>query len=174
MKNFNYLRLHWVNTFILFTCSIGVVSANDNAENLIELHPSSSGTYTISAEMAPAVKSEFLLDTGASMVMISNKLFKQISKHHKPVSTGKVAASMANGKVKTIPTYSLPSLVLGNGCDVGPVEVAVVRGASRNLIGLNALSKLGAMTLDIQHATLATTECPKAKSLLSAQSVVMN
>ncbi len=172
MKIFQNLRLHRLNLLLIIFSLCTIVQAEEVTKNIIELHPSSSGTYTISGQMAPAVKSEFLLDTGATMVMISNKLFKEISKHQKTTSTGKVAASMANGKVKTIPTYSIPSLVLGNGCEVGPVEVAVVRGASRNLIGLNALSKLGAMTLDIQHATLSTTECPK--TLLTAQSVVVN
>ena len=126
----------------------------------IELHPLPTGTYTLSGQLTPSLKEEFLFDTGASMVMIGKKLFDQISKHHKPVSTGKIAAVMASGNVKTIPTYTLPSLVLGNGCDVGPIEIAVVRGATRNLIGLNALSKLGSITIDIQHGKLLIDECP--------------
>ena len=126
----------------------------------IELHPVSSGTYTIAIQFAPAVEAEFLLDTGASMVMMNDKLFKAITKHQKTVSTGKVAANMASGRIKSIPTYEIPSLVLENGCDVGPIEVAVIRGASRNLIGLNALSKLGRITLDLQDTKLIAADCP--------------
>ena len=130
----------------------------------IELHLASSGTYTLSGISANTIEAEFLLDTGASMVMISSKLFKQIKQQQQLVSTGKIAAAMASGRMKTIPTYMLPSLLLGKGCDVGPIEVAVVRGATRNLIGLNALSKLGKLTLDIQAGTLSASECPHQKT----------
>jgi predicted aspartyl protease len=146
-------------TLLALTISKSVI-ADSEKQYQFELHPLPTGTYTLSGELAPSVKEEFLFDTGASMVMIGKKLFDEISKHHTPISTGKIAAVMASGSVKTIPTYTLPSLVLENGCDVGPVEIAVVRGATRNLIGLNALSKLGSITIDIQHGKLLTNECP--------------
>ena len=136
----------------------------------IDLNPLASGTYSLQAHPAPGLRAEFLFDTGASMVLISEKLFRQISKHKKPKSSGKVAAAVATGKLKTIPTYTIPSLVLDNGCDVGPVQVAVVRGATRNLIGLNALSRLGRITIDIQNEKLSTSECPHP--LLNADKVV--
>lgn len=126
----------------------------------ISLHPVSSGTYTLAIQFAPSVNAEFLLDTGASMVMMNEKLFRLITKHQETTSTGKVAANMASGRIKSIPTYLIPSLVLENGCDVGPLEVAVIRGANRNLIGLNALSKLGVITLDLQATKLITADCP--------------
>ena len=142
---------------LVLTCP---TMAETTTQYEIELHQSRSGTYTLSASTGVEIEAEFLLDTGASMVMISSKLFKQISQQQKLVATGKIAAAMASGRMKTIPTYHLPSLVLGKGCDVGPLEVAVVRGATRNLIGLNALSRLGRLTLDIQAGTLSASECP--------------
>lgn len=126
----------------------------------IELHPVSTGTYTIAIQFAPEIKEEFLLDTGASMVMINHKLFKSISQRQNTILTGKVAANMASGRVTSIPTYEIPSLILANGCDVGPLEVAVLRGATRNLIGLNALEKLGRITLDLQDTKLIAADCP--------------
>lgn len=136
----------------------------------IELRQVASGTYTLLAQPAPGIKAEFLFDTGASMVLISDSLFRLISKYKKLQGSGKVAAAIATGKIKTIPTYTISSLVLANGCDVGPVEVAVVRGATRNLIGLNALSRLGRITIDMQKDKLATTECPNP--LISTDKVV--
>lgn len=130
----------------------------------IELHPVSSGTYTLAIKFSPTIEAEFLLDTGASMVMMNDKLFKAISKHQKTIPTGKVAANMASGRIQAIPTYQIPSLVLENGCDVGPLEVAVIRGASRNLIGINALAKLGRITLDIQDTKLIAANCPSKLS----------
>jgi predicted aspartyl protease len=125
----------------------------------IDLHPLSTGTFTIAIKFSSALEAEFLLDTGASMVMMSDKLFNAITKYQKTIPTGKVAANMASGRIKSIPTYQIHSLVLENGCDVGPLEVAVIRGASRNLIGLNALVKLGRITLDIQDTKLIATDC---------------
>ena len=160
---------------LLFSCLFFAVlntPAFSKEEGLhdIDLNPLASGTYTLSARPAPGIRADFLFDTGASMVMISDKLFRQISKHKKPQSSGKVAAAVATGKIKTIPTYTISSLVLDNGCDVGPVQVAVVRGASRNLIGLNALSRLGRITIDIQQGKLLISECPHP--LLNADKVV--
>ena len=157
---------------LLLSSSTNICLAEEVKHSSIELHPVSTGTFTLSGTLAPATKAEFLFDTGASIVMINKKLFKQIRKHHKPVSKGKVAANMANGHVKIIPIYELPSFVLSNGCDVGPIEVAVVKGATRNLIGLNALSKLGRITIDIQEGNISTTECPRAT--LSGANIVAN
>jgi predicted aspartyl protease len=151
-------KLFIANCLLILTL-LPVTSIAESGGN-IELHPLSSGTYTIAIKFASAVEAEFLLDTGASMVMMNEKLFKVITKHQKTISTGKVAANMASGRVKSIPTYEIPSLILDNGCDVGPLEVAVIRGASRNLIGLNALVKLGRITLDLQDPKLIAANCP--------------
>ena len=154
-----------LNSFIatlLLVIALAPASSLAEAGAEIELHPASSGTFTITGQLAPEVSAEFLLDTGASMVMVNRKLFKTISRYHKTISTGKVAAKMANGSTKTISTYTIPTLVLGNGCEVGPLEVAVIRGANRNLIGLNALAKLGLITLDIANEQLITTACPRS------------
>lgn len=145
---------------LILLSSLATTGLKADSDTEIDLHPVSSGTYTLAIQFAPSVEAEFLLDTGASMVMMNDKLFRLISKHQKTVSTGKVAASMASGRVKAIPTYEIPSLILANGCDVGPVEVAVIRGATRNLIGLNALVKLGRITLDLQDTKLIADDCP--------------
>ncbi|MFT7235733.1 MAG: putative aspartyl protease [Methylophagaceae bacterium] len=152
------LKLFATNCLLILALIPATSIADIGAE--IELHPVSSGTYTIAIEFAPTLEAEFLLDTGASMVMMSDKLFKAIAKQQKTVPTGKVAANMASGRIKTIPTYEIPSLILANGCDVGPLEVAVIRGASRNLIGINALEKLGRITLDLQATKLIAADCP--------------
>ncbi|MFK8067149.1 MAG: retroviral-like aspartic protease family protein [Gammaproteobacteria bacterium] len=152
--------LKQILTTLLMLLLASNVFAEPTLQYDVELHATSSGTYTLSANITPSLEAEFLFDTGASMVMIGKKLFKQISKFQKPISNGKIMARMASGSMKTIPTYILPSLVLANGCDVGPVEIAVVNGATRNLIGLNALTKLGQITIDIQKVKLVTTKCP--------------
>lgn len=170
MKN-TLLKQLLLRLLLMAMCAATFPAAGQQPQN-IELHPVASGTYTLSGQLAPSIKAEFLFDTGASMVMLSNKLFREVSKHQKPLALGKVGAAMASGRVKMIPTYSLPSFVLENGCDVGPVEVAVMRGATRNLIGLNALSKLGVITIDIQNGVLSTSECPKAS--LDSPRVVAN
>lgn len=162
------LKLFVANCLLILALIPATSMADIGAE--IELHPVSSGTYTIAINFAPTLEAEFLLDTGASMVMMSDKLFNAITKHQKAISTGKVAANMASGRIKTIQTYEIPSLILANGCDVGPLEVAVIRGASRNLIGINALAKLGQITLDLQDTKLITTDCPSRR--LSGQEVV--
>ena len=74
---------------LLFSCLFFAVlntPAFSKEEGLhdIDLNPLASGTYTLSARPAPGIRADFLFDTGASMVMISDKLFRQISKHKKP------------------------------------------------------------------------------------------
>lgn len=165
------IKLNILFTVCLLAIALLPISSIAEVGSEIELHPVSTGTYTIAIQFAPAVEEEFLLDTGASMVMMNDKLFKAISKHQNTTLTGKVAANMASGRVKSIPTYEIPSLILANGCDVGPLEVAVIRGATRNLIGLNALEKLGRITLDLQDTKLIAAKCP-ASNQLAGQKIV--
>ena len=147
---------------LLIVASFGAIcSASPPEVEDIDLHPLSSGTYSVTGKLSQSVEAEFLLDTGASMVMISKRLFKKISQHQQPISSGKVAATMATGKTNVIPTYTISNFVLENGCNLGPVEVAIVNGATRNLIGLNALSKLGRITIDTQENKLLVSNCDR-------------
>jgi hypothetical protein len=66
---------------------------------------------------------------------------------------------MADGRTKAINVYSVEQLVLGQSCRIGPLEVAVIPGATRNILGLSALNKAAPFAIYTSPPTLALSGC---------------
>jgi len=66
---------------------------------------------------------------------------------------------MANGKVEKIPLYFVRELKLADNCVLKEIEVAVFPKADRDILGLNALSKLQPFTIELTPASLTSDSC---------------
>jgi predicted aspartyl protease len=64
---------------------------------------------------------------------------------------------MADGKRQRVPVYRIAELQLGEACMLHEVEVAVLRGASRDILGLSALRRLQPLTLQLDPPVLTAT-----------------
>ena len=139
-----------------------VLSVNSFAEEFghtVSLARSGAGGMYVKALIA-GVEADFLVDTGADLVTVIEKLFNRIKKTGEVREVRRVAARMANNRLQVMTVYEVAALKLGDNCELGPVEVAVMKGAGRNLLGLSALSRGAPFTLSIAPPTLVLDACP--------------
>ena len=125
----------------------------------IPLTETSAGSFSVVATLG-GVESEFLLDTGASLVTVNADVFKQIRKNNGNVKkVRQVGARLASGKVQIMDIYRVESFDLGYNCDLGPIEIAVHGRGGRNLLGMNALDRVSTFAVTAAPPSLALTNC---------------
>ena len=125
----------------------------------IPLHKTSAGSFSLAVTLG-GVESEFLLDTGASLVTVNADVFKQIRRNNdNVVKVRQVGARLASGKVQVMDIYRVESLSLGYGCDLGPIEIAVSDRGGRNLLGMNALNQVSIFAVTAAPPSLALSNC---------------
>lgn len=153
-----------VLAFVSFA-GIGNLSAQERAAfsalfaHSVPLSDSGAGSYSVSGTLG-GVEMEFLLDTGASMVTVSASLFKQIQNHGgMAAKVRRVGARLASGKVEVLDVYRVEHFSLGSQCDLGPVEVAVLKQGGRNLLGMNALQLAAPFAISTSPPVLGLSQC---------------
>lgn len=148
------------------TVHADVILVAASEELQVPLAQSGSGSFTIEGEMG-GVRSEFLLDTGASMVTINRNLFDEIRKRNSIEKVRTVGARLASGKVELLDVYRSDSFIIGASCDLGPVEFAVVKRGGRNLLGMNALKQAAPFSISFTPPQLSLSQCLPALGLAS-------
>lgn len=144
---------------LFITTAAPTAGAGDfDAEFSLDQHQ--SGGLYLNAEVATGVQAEFLLDTGASMVTVTEEVLDAAKSRGEAHHAGAIAARLANGRLQKMEVWELEHLRLGT-CDVGPVEVAVVR-KGRNILGLNALSRMAPFAIHLSPLKLAVSGCAPA------------
>ena len=128
-------------------------------DSKIAMSQADSGNFYVKGRFGNEESTDFLVDTGSGLVILSEPAFKRIAvmAGNKPIS--RKAARMADGRTKAINVYSVEQLVLGENCRIGPLEVAVIPGATRNILGLSALNKAAPFAIYTSPPTLALSGC---------------
>ena len=127
-------------------------------DHQVPLMISPGGSFYVTSHVA-GIEADFLVDTGAGYVTVDSKLFRALRKESAVREVRRVAARLANGKLKPVTVYEVEHFVIGEGCNVGPVEVAVLEGAGRNLLGLSALTRAAPFAVHTSPPALALSGC---------------
>ena len=135
--------------------------ANAQPAMEIPLEATGGGAYELTLSVAgnPDFEAAFLLDTGAAMVTVSEGLYRQLKKVTETRQLRTVAGRMADGRYKQFPVYEIKGLTLGDSCDLQTLEVLVVGGKGRNLLGLNALERVAPFTMSLAPPALLISGC---------------
>ncbi len=135
-----------------------LVESAQGEELRLPLHQGSGGGFELELEVAGQTET-FLVDTGAAMVTINGALAKRLRHDHllDPVRT--VAGRMADGRVRKLEVFRTQALAIDPSCTPQAVEVLVVPGKGRNLLGMNMLSSFAPLTLAVSPPTLGLAGC---------------
>ena len=139
----------------------------------VPIDKSQSGSLYVEAVINSNIRSQFLVDTGAGMIILNRELFEQVSESGKVEKTGKIAARLANGKYETMNLYKLQSFSIGENCNLGEMEVAVMKHAGRNILGLSALSIAAPFAVHIKPLELVLSGCPFYKNSIAENRISM-
>lgn len=127
-------------------------------DHQVPLVTSPGGSFYVTSSVA-GIEAEFLVDTGAGYVTLGSELFSALRSQGAVREVRRVAARLANGRLKPVTVYEVEHFVIGDGCDIGPVEVAVLPGAGRNLLGLSALTRAAPFAIHTSPPALALSGC---------------
>ena len=100
-----------------------------------------------------------LVDTGSGYVALTRATFARIKDLPGVTYLREITGSMANGKQLNVPVYRVASLKLGESCVLTDVEVAVMPGATRDILGLSALRKVEPFALQLEPPVLYLSSC---------------
>ena len=144
-------------SFALLTTS-NVALAGD-FEFKVPISQHNSGNYFVAGTLENDESVEFLVDTGAGMVILAEKTFDALTEISSKRPTKRIAVRVADGRTKAVNVYTLNQLVLGSECNVGPLEVAVIPGGVNNILGLNVLKKVAPFAIYTSPPSLAVSTC---------------
>lgn len=124
----------------------------------VPLNPTAAGSYSLTATVG-GVDADFLLDTGASMATVNSDLFKKIRELGNVTKVRSVGARLASGKIEVLDVYQVQHFTLGSDCDLGPLEVAVLKRGGRNLLGMNVLQRAAPFAISLSPPALGLSQC---------------
>lgn len=133
--------------------------ASADFDVLVPMSDSGAGNYSVSGSFGADPAAEFLIDTGAALTTISSKLFRSLQRTRSLEPVRRVAARLADGRLRAMNVYHIEDFHLGDHCSLGAIEVAVMANDGRNILGMSALAKTAPFGLHLSPAALALTRC---------------
>lgn len=153
--------MHSLYTRMLLLVLLGTIPAGMAAavELTLPMQQASTGNYYIHAILNDHVETELLVDTGSGYVSLTGKTFSRLKQDAHTRFQRHITGVMANGRAVSVPIYRIRELRLTEECTLRDIEVAVLRGASRDILGLNALKQLQPITLRMDPPQLISNSC---------------
>jgi len=119
-------------------------------------------TYYVPVDIEGAGTLDFLVDTGSSYSVIGATTLKRLRAQGMAAYKRRVGGRMADGRRRYVPIYSIAELDIGGSCTLQNVEVAVLPGRTRAILGFNALRRTAPFVVSVDPPTLELTHCDGA------------
>lgn len=121
-------------------------------------------TYYVEGHIDGAGPVDLLVDTGAGYTAINEKTLAKLKKKGLANHVRNIRATMANGSQTVVPIYRVSKLDIGRACEVHDVEVAVLPGATRCILGLGTLKKVAPFMVSLDPPSLSLSNCNQSLS----------
>lgn len=117
------------------------------------------GTFYIEVAVAGAPRQDYLVDTGAGFMTITDETLQQSRRAGTATYMRELEGMLADGSVLQVPLYRLDEITVGERCRLRDVEAAVLPGATRGLLGLSALRKAAPFEFSTSPPVLRLSNC---------------
>ena len=152
-----HYRIAWIA--VLSAVTLASARAEERFAHSADMRRVESGNYYVQGVFAAGVETELLVDTGSGYVALTRDTFARIKTLPGVTYLRDIAGSMANGKRLNVPVYRVASLTLGENCVLTDIEVAVMPGGTRDILGLSALRKVEPFALQLDPPVLLMSSC---------------
>jgi len=141
----------------------------------VPLHSSGAGSFLVDVQLGGEAVG-FVFDTGAAMVSIERDLLRRLQRAGIVQPAREVAVRLGDGRVQRVEVQRVARLVIAGNCELRDVEVLVMPGRGRNLLGMNALRQFAPFTLKTDPMRLELSSCgaPPAMAALEAELLAQN
>lgn len=150
-------RTHLVTLLALLV--FPAVGAAERFAHSAEMRRVESGNYYVHGIFGAGVETDLLVDTGSGYVALTRDTFARVKDLPGVTYLREIAGSMANGKLLNVSVYRVASLKLGASCILTDVEVAVMPGGTRDILGLSALRKVEPFAMQLEPPVLLLSSC---------------
>jgi predicted aspartyl protease len=130
----------------------------------IPLRDKGIATYYVEGQIDGAGVIDLLVDTGAGYTAINEKTLRTLRRKGLATHIKDMSALLADGSRAVVPLYRIRKLNIGGSCEVHDVEVAVLPGKSRCILGLGTLKKVAPFMVSVDPPQLSLSHCGKALS----------
>ncbi len=117
--------------------------------------------FYVDSSIEGAGLTSLLVDTGSGYSTITEKTLRSLQKTGKAVYLKKLKGVLADGSVQKVSVYRISGINIGQNCHIRDIEVAVFPSASREILGLNTLSKVAPFTFSMDPPFLSLSNCTK-------------
>ena len=131
-------------------------------------------TYYARVAVKGTEERQFMVDTGAGYTTINKAMLKELQKHDLAVFKRSITAVMANGSETVVKIYSVSEMTLGNNCSFNDVEVAVLPGTSRTILGMSLLKRAAPFTFNAEPPSLTLGQCDSTGTSVALGPDVLN
>ena len=148
------------SVLLILTVALAPGAGNDGGFAYeIDLRQHDAGTLYLRGQLGNGLETELLLDTGSTYVALSRDTFAKLEGQPGVEHLRDIQGTMAAGRRLRVPVYRLPTLTIGTGCVLHDIEVAVMPGGGRDILGLSALSQMQPFTLSMDPPRLRFARC---------------
>lgn len=150
-----------ITLLFAFIAFVFVATASGAAEfdSSISMTDKGASTFYVPCIIEGYGEVDLMFDTGSSYMTINEKMLTVLKGRGHATFVKKLDARMADGSRSIIPLYRLSRIQLGGNCALHNVEAAVMPGATRNLLGLNALKMAGPFIFYANPPRLVLSHC---------------
>jgi predicted aspartyl protease len=148
-----------VATLVLLAGGPAALQAADPFSDSVPMQQRASGNYYVEGTLSGGIRTDLLVDTGSGYVSLAPAVFERLRAAPGTVFLRDIVGSMANGRSLKVPVYRIERLALSAHCVLHDVEVTVMPGSTRSILGLSALRRVAPFALDLEPARLMLSGC---------------
>ena len=116
-------------------------------------------TYYANVAVKGTDERQYMVDTGAGYTTINKAMLEELKMHDMVEFRRTITAVMANGSETVVNIYSVSEITLGSNCSFKDVEVAVLPGTSRTILGMSLLKRAAPFTFNAEPPSLSLGSC---------------
>ncbi len=128
-------------------------------DTTVPMREGGKSAYYVSGLLMGYGDVELLVDTGSGYLTINSETLAVLKQKGNAHYKRDLKGTLANGETMVVPVYAVSGLNIGGVCQLPEVEAAVFPGATRQILGLNALSKAAPFVFSVNPPKLILSNC---------------
>lgn len=151
------MRCFVLSAALIVACA--TAPASGEPLTAVPMYDKGFSTYYVAGRIDGYGAAEFLVDTGAAYVIITEDALKVLKAQGQARYLRELSGVMADGSQVTVPVFLIRGLHIGNDCEIRDVEATAIPQANRLVLGLSALRKASPFTVSLEPPSLALSDC---------------
>lgn len=142
----------------LLAGSPGLAPAGD-FDTTVDMRANSATTFYVEGQIAGLGNVDLMVDTGSGYMTINEEMLARLEQAGRVRYVKELRGRLANGSELIVPVYAIEAVSIGGGCWLRNVEAAVFPGATRAILGLNALQRAAPFIFSFEPPRLTLSNC---------------